>query len=149
MKRLFTATLIAYLGSTTLVGINVWAADTTAPAAAAAKGSAEEAIEIGSDANFAKDVLSSKEPVFVDFFTTWCGPCKLMEPVIQKMAAEYKGKVKVVRMDAEKNPVTAEKYDINLYPSFCVFVNGKMAQKQIGLKKLEDLKQMLLSAHAI
>jgi thioredoxin 1 len=147
MNRLFTASLILYLATTTSVGTATLAADSAAPAAA--KANAEEAIEIGSDATFANEVLNSKEPVFVDFFTTWCGPCKLMEPTIQKMAAEYKGKVKVLKIDAEKNPVTAEKYDINLYPSYCLFVNGKMAQKTVGMKKLEELKQMLTTAHAI
>ena len=147
MKRLFTASLIAFTLATTLVGARASAADSAAQAPA--KAGAAETLELGSDATFAKDVLNSKEPVLVDFFTTWCVPCKVMEPTIQKIAAEYKGKLKVLKIDAEKNTVTAEKYDITLYPSYCVFVNGKMEKKVVGMKKLEQLKQVLTDAHAI
>ncbi len=138
MQRLFAAALVSFL----LLNCQAKAEDAKAQATATA-------LETTSDANFAKDVLNSKEPVFVDFFTTWCAPCKAMEPVVHKMADEYKGKVKVFSIDAEKNPIATSKYSVEMYPTYCIFVNGKMALKQSGSKTPEALKQMLTTAHAI
>ena len=138
MQRLFAAALVSVL----FLHCPAKAEDAKAVGA-------DAKLETTSDANFAHDVLNSKEPVFVDFFTTWCVPCKGMEPIVHKLADDYKGKLKVFSIDAEKNPIAAGKYSVEMYPTFCIFVNGKMALKQTGAKTAEALKQMLVTSHAI
>lgn len=108
---------------------------------------ADSDIQKTTDATFSQDVLNSKEPVFLDFFTTWCVPCKVMEPRLQKLAEDSKGKFKLLAIDAEKNPIVAEKYAVTIYPCFAIIVNGKVAVKKFGAKTDAELKAMLTEAH--
>jgi thioredoxin 1 len=85
-----------------------------------------------SDANFEKEVLQSSEPVVVDFFAEWCGPCKAMAPALEAVATELKGKVKVVKIDVDQNPQTTEKYRIRAMPTLMVFKDGKVAEERVG-----------------
>jgi thioredoxin 1 len=82
-----------------------------------------------SDANFEKEVLQSSEPVVVDFFAEWCGPCKAMAPALEAVAADLKGKVKVVKIDVDQNPEMTTKYRIQAMPTLIVFKNGQVAER--------------------
>jgi len=95
-----------------------------------------------SDADFDKEVLQSSEPVVVDFFAEWCGPCKAMAPALDQVSQEMAGKVKVVKIDVDQNPEITQKYRIQAMPTLMVFKDGKVAAQQVGAlvqkKKLED-----------
>ena len=99
-------------------------------------------IKIVSDATFKAEVLDSKEPVMVDFFAEWCGPCKAMAPALDQVATEMKGKVKIAKIDVDQNPEITQKYGIQAMPTLLIFKGGEIAAKQIGAlvqkKKLED-----------
>jgi thioredoxin 1 len=95
-----------------------------------------------SDTTFDKEVLNSTEPVLVDFFAEWCGPCKAMAPALEQLAAEMQGKVKVVKVDVDQNPGITAKYAIRAMPTLMVFKGGQVAGQHVGAlvqkKKLED-----------
>ena len=84
------------------------------------------------DANFEQEVLKSKEPVVVDFFAEWCGPCKAMAPALDLVAKEMAGKVKVVKLDVDQNPEVTQKFRIQAMPTLMVFKDGKVAATQVG-----------------
>lgn len=86
------------------------------------------------DANFAEEVLSSDKPVIVDFWAEWCGPCRMVGPVIDEIGEEYSEKVKVVKLDVENNPATAMKYGITSIPAIYVFKDGEVDQQTVGAK---------------
>jgi thioredoxin 1 len=85
-----------------------------------------------SDASFEKDVLQSAEPVLVDFFADWCGPCKAMAPALEQVAAEMKGKVKIVKLDVDANPGVTQKYRIQAMPTLMIFKDGQVAAQRVG-----------------
>ena len=85
-----------------------------------------------SDADFDKEVLKSTEPVLVDFFAEWCGPCKAMAPALEQVAAEMKGKVKVAKLDVDQNPEVTQKYTIQAMPTLMIFKDGKVAAQRVG-----------------
>jgi thioredoxin 1 len=95
-----------------------------------------------SDANFDKEVLKSTEPVLVDFFAEWCGPCKAMAPALEQVAAEMKGKVKVAKLDVDQNPEVTQKYTIQAMPTLMIFKDGKKVAERVGAltqkKQLQD-----------
>jgi thioredoxin 1 len=95
-----------------------------------------------SDKTFDAEVLQSVEPVLVDFFAEWCGPCKAMAPALEQVAAEMKGKIKVVKVDVDQNPEITMKYRIQAMPTLMIFKGGKVAAQNVGAlvqkKKLED-----------
>lgn len=95
-----------------------------------------------SDSTFQKEVLESSEPVLVDFFAEWCGPCKAMAPALDAVANELKGKVKVVKVDVDQNPSVTMNYGVQAMPTLLLFKNGKVAAQHTGAivqkKKLED-----------
>ena len=78
-----------------------------------------------SDANFEKEVLQSSEPVLVDFFAEWCGPCKAMAPALEQVAAEMKGKVKIAKLDVDQNPEITQRYAIQAMPTLLIFKGGQ------------------------
>jgi thioredoxin 1 len=94
------------------------------------------------DKTFDAEVLKSSEPVLVDFFAEWCGPCKAMAPALEQVATEMKGKVKVVKVDVDQNPEITMKYHIQAMPTLMIFKDGKVAAQNVGAlvqkKKLED-----------
>ena len=95
-----------------------------------------------SDANFDKEVLKSSEPVLVDFFAEWCGPCKAMAPALEQVAADMKGKVKVAKLDVDQNPEVTQKYTIQAMPTLMIFKDGKKVAERVGAltqkKQLQD-----------
>ena len=88
--------------------------------------------QIVSDADFEATVLQSKEPVLVDFFAEWCGPCKAMAPALEQIASEMAGKVKVVKIDVDQNPGTTQKYRIQAMPTLIMFNGGKEVNRNVG-----------------
>ncbi len=88
-----------------------------------------------SDAEFKSKVLDSTEPVLVDFWATWCGPCKAIAPALDELAATYKGKVTVVKVDVDENQATAMQYGIRSIPTLLMFKGGKVVDQLAGPTK--------------
>ena len=84
------------------------------------------------ESNFEAEVLKSDLPVFVDFYADWCGPCKMMSPVIDKLAEEYEGKIKVGKVNVDENGDLAVKYGIMSIPNMIFFKNGEVADRVVG-----------------
>lgn len=84
------------------------------------------------DANFEAEVLKSELPVLVDFWAPWCGPCRAVAPVVEEIANEYSGKLKVLKLNTDENPKTAQSYRISGIPSLMVFKNGQPVEQVVG-----------------
>jgi thioredoxin 1 len=100
------------------------------------------------DQNFSQEVLNEKElPVLVDFWATWCGPCQLQGPIIEEVAKEFAGQVKVAKLEVDQNPETASKYNIMSIPTMAIFKNGQIVKQMLGLQQkvriAEELNQVL------
>lgn len=93
------------------------------------------------DADFQAEVLEADKPVIVDFWAEWCGPCRMVGPVIDQIAEEHAEKVKVVKLDVENNPETAMKYGITSIPAIYVFKDGEVAKQTVGAKPKAALEQ--------
>jgi thioredoxin 1 len=101
-----------------------------------------------SDKSFQTDVLDSKEPVLVDFWAEWCGPCRAVGPVLEEVAGELKGKLKIVKLSVDENPETAAKYGIQSIPTLMIFKNGELASRQIGASPKAKIVQWISGAVA-
>ena len=99
-----------------------------------------------SDANFGEEVLSSKEPVLVDFWAEWCGPCRAIAPVLEELSTELQGKVKIVKLNVDENPATAQKYGVMSIPTLMIFKGGEMASRQVGAAPKQKLQQWISAA---
>jgi len=84
------------------------------------------------DASFESEVLKSDVPVLVDFWAVWCAPCRMIAPIVEELAAEKEGKLKVAKMDVDSNPDTAMKFGIRSIPTLLVFKNGEVVDQMIG-----------------
>lgn len=91
------------------------------------------------DDNFEAEVLKSDLPVLVDFYADWCGPCKMMSPIIAQLAEEYEGAVKVCKCNTDEAVVTALTYRIQAIPMFMLFKNGEVVYKTVGVTPKEEL----------
>lgn len=98
------------------------------------------------ESNFKQEVLDSDKPVLVDFFATWCGPCKMMGPIIEEVAKEYEGKVKIGKLDIDESPKTTQENRIVSVPTMILFKNGAKDDMRIGAIPREELKQWIEEA---
>ena len=101
-----------------------------------------------SDKSFQADVLESKEPVLVDFWAEWCGPCRAVTPLLEEVAGELNGKLKIVKLNVDENPETAAKYGIQSIPTLMIFKNGELASRQIGASPKAKIMQWINTAVA-
>ncbi len=92
------------------------------------------------DKNFQQDVLKSDMPVVVDFWAPWCGPCKMVSPIIEELAKEYNGKVAVGKLNVDDNPETAGQYSVMSIPTVMIFKNGKPVQSMVGAQGKQTYK---------
>lgn len=99
------------------------------------------------DESFDKEVLSSEQPTLVDFWATWCPPCRAIAPHVDALAEQYQGRVKVGKLDVDENPGVAERYDVRSIPTLLVFKGGEVVGQMVGAgsrAKLEELVQRAL-----
>jgi thioredoxin 1 len=108
---------------------------------------ASEMIANVTDASFENDVLKSKEPVLIDFWAPWCGPCRAIAPVVEQLAKEYEGKVKMVKVNIDDNPRVPTQYDVRSIPTLLLFKDGKVLGQIVGAvprPKIEELVKKAL-----
>jgi len=101
-----------------------------------------------SDADFDAEVLKSSQPVVVDFWAEWCGPCKQIGPALDEIAGAMNGKVKIVKLNVDENPATAAKYGIMSIPTLMLFKNGELASRQVGAAPKQKLEAWINSSTA-
>jgi len=99
-----------------------------------------------SEQEFTQEVLRSDQPVAVDFFATWCGPCKAMAPVIEEVAGEFAGKVRFVKVNVDEAPALARQYEIQGIPTLVLFQNGQPVDSRVGMVSREELVKRLHAA---
>ncbi|MCL4855109.1 MAG: thioredoxin [Bryobacteraceae bacterium] len=95
------------------------------------------------DASFDKDVLNSEVPVLVDFWAEWCGPCRMMSPAVEALAADYAGKLKVGKVNVDDNGGTAMRYNIRGIPTLLLFKGGQVVEQRVGAIGKSELQKMV------
>ncbi len=98
------------------------------------------------DANFEEVVANSDKPVLVDFWAEWCGPCKMLSPIVEELAGEYDGKAVIASVDVDSNPQVSAKFGIRSIPTLLFFKNGEIVDKQVGYVPKAALAQKLDAA---
>ncbi|MEX2270617.1 MAG: thioredoxin [Vicinamibacterales bacterium] len=104
---------------------------------------ASETVQTFTDGNWDGSVLKSNQPVVVDFWAEWCGPCRMLAPTIETLASEYTGKVAVGKLNVDDNPETAMKYMVRGIPTVMVFKGGQMVDQVVGLVDKDSLKRVI------
>jgi thioredoxin 1 len=107
-----------------------------------------ENIVTATESNFQEEVLSAGQPVLVDFWAEWCGPCKMIAPVLAELATEYNGKVKIAKVNIDDNQNLAAQFRVTAIPTLLIFKNGQVTEQMIGAKSKRDLKASLDKAAA-
>lgn len=103
------------------------------------------ALEV-TDKDFQEKVLESDKPVLVDFWAAWCGPCRMVGPIIDELSTEYEGKALVVKLDVDQNQEFAAKYGVRNIPTVLLFKNGELVNRQVGVAQKETYKEAIDSA---
>jgi thioredoxin len=98
------------------------------------------------DDNFENEVIKSDKPVLIDFWAVWCGPCKIIAPVVEELASEYEGKIKVGKLDVDENQQSSIKYGVRSIPTLLIFKDGKVKDTIIGAVPKSQIVQKLNSA---
>ena len=93
--------------------------------------------------NFEKEVLQAEQPVLVDFWASWCMPCKMMTPIVEEIAKEKEGKIKVYKINIDEEPDLATKYGVMSIPTFLVFKDGKVVNSRVGVQDKQKLLNLL------
>ena len=106
-----------------------------------------KALEV-TDNTFEQEVLQSTQPVLVDFWAVWCGPCRAVAPIVEELAGEYEGRLKVMKLDVDDNPRTATAYGVQSIPTLLVFKDGKPAERIVGAVPKKVIADKLQSVMA-
>ncbi|MFZ1109979.1 MAG: thioredoxin [Rhodomicrobium sp.] len=99
-----------------------------------------------SDATFESEVKKAELPVLVDFWAEWCGPCRMVGPILEELSEEFEGRIKIVKLDVESNPQVAQSFNIRGIPALLLFKNGQVAGQQIGALPKHQLRAWLSDA---
>ncbi|ACG57308.1 thioredoxin [Hydrogenobaculum sp. Y04AAS1] len=103
---------------------------------------AQNVVEL-TDANWENEVINSSVPVLVDFWAPWCGPCRIIAPVVEKLAGEFAGQIKVGKLNTDDNPGVSMRYGIRAIPTIMMFKNGEVVDTRVGVQPEDGLRKMI------
>jgi thioredoxin 1 len=103
---------------------------------------AQNVVEL-TDANWESEVINSSIPVLVDFWAPWCGPCRIIAPVVEKLAGEFAGQIKVGKLNTDDNPGVSMRYGIRAIPTIMMFKNGEVVDTRVGVQPEDSLRKMI------